>query len=120
MMNRALFWKLSAISVLICLIGAGIAALAHSVSLAGGIALGAAVGVTPFLSWAWLLRPGRPKVLATLFFFGKFVAYAAAFYFLVTREIVNPIGVFLGMTTAIAILLFGALLRLSPAKEASS
>jgi len=117
MIDRKTIALLSLTSLLLALCGAPLVWILHSSAMAVGVVLGAVVGVAPFLSWAWILRQGRPRLLASLFFLAKFALYGAAFYLLVTRGLASPFGVFLGLTAAIVVQLVGAFVLLSPERS---
>lgn len=92
----------------------------RSPALAGGLALGFALGALPFASWAWVLRSGgRGRLLAVLLLVVKMALYAGALYLLVTREIVNPVGVMIGLTEVVFLVPIAVLLSPAPAKEAA-
>lgn len=117
MIDRTLVVKLSLAAALFVLAGAIVAAAAHSVSLGGGIALGAALGAAPFLSWAWILKASRNRALAALLLVAKISIYSGALYLGVTRGFVAPFGVFLGITGVLVVVFAGAWIRLSQPKE---
>jgi hypothetical protein len=89
-------------------------ALDRSLRLAGGLVLGALLGAAPFLSWGFILSRGfserRHRVLAALLGVGKLALYAGLLYYFVTRSLASPLGVMIGMTGEIGIILVGSLL----------
>ena len=112
-------------AAVLLLVSAGLAvALGAPVSFAGGLALGFLLGAVPFLSWSWIvaraLGSKRGRILAVVLLALKLALYAGALYLGVTRELVNPVGVMVGMTVAAFVLVLGSLwTSMAPAKEAS-
>ena len=112
-------------AAVLLLVSAGLAvALGAPVSFAGGLALGFLLGAVPFLSWSWIvaraLGSKRGRILAVVLLALKLALYAGALYLGVTRELVSPVGVMVGMTVAAFVLVLGSLwTSMAPAKEAS-
>ena len=117
-LKRLLLW-----AAVLLLVSAGAAlAFGAPVSFAGGLALGYVLGATPFASWTWILNRAmgskRGRILAVLLLLTKLALYAGALYVCVTRNLVNPVGVLVGMTGVGFILVLGVLWKgSSPAKE---
>lgn len=103
MVDRTFLVRTSWIAAVLCLLAAGVGLAADSAAMAGGIAFGGALGLTPFVSWSLLLRAARAKTWVVLLLVGKLGAYSAGLYFLVTKGVVRPLGVFLGMTAVILV-----------------
>ena len=111
-------------AAVLLLVSTGVAvALGAPVSFAGGLALGFALGALPFASWAWIaargLKSPRARLLVVLLLVAKLGIYSGALYFFVTRSLVNPLGVMIGITGVVATVGIGALLPPAPAKEAA-
>jgi hypothetical protein len=117
MIDRSLILRLSIVCAVVCVAAAGAGAALHSLAFAGGILLGGAVGLAPFLTWAWAARTKRRKLLPLLFF-AKLAVYSGLFYLFVTRAAVNPFAVFIGITLSIAVCVVGAYARMT-AQEAA-
>jgi hypothetical protein len=118
--------KRSLLLAALLLLGSAGAALAFGapLSFAGGIALGFVLGATPVASWAWVVRRAlgsrRGIALAVGLLFVKMALYAGVLYVCVTRNVVNPVGVLVGMTSVAFVLVLGALWKgTAPAKEVS-
>jgi hypothetical protein len=118
--------KRSLLLAALLLLGSAGAAVAFGAPLAfaGGLALGFFLGATPVASWAWIVRRAlgspRGKILAVVLLFVKMAVYAGALYLGVTREIVSPVGVLVGMTGVAFVFVLGALWKgTAPAKEVS-
>ncbi len=119
MIDRTAVRRLTLVSaVLFAVAGAAALAVWRSPALAGGIALGFALGLTPFLSWTWIAsgwdRPGR-RAAAVAFLLIKMALYAGALWLLVMRDVVSPAGVAVGLTIVVFTFVGGALL-MPPAK----
>jgi hypothetical protein len=110
-------------AALLVLLSAGAAvALGAPVSFAGGLALGFLLAATPFASWTWVLSRAmgtrRGRVLAVVLLLAKMALYSGALYVCVTRNLVSPVGVLIGMTGVAFLLILGCLWAApSPAKE---
>lgn len=122
MIDRTAVRRLTLVSAIMFLLAAVLAlSIWRSLPLAGGIGLGFVLGIAPFLSWAWLVWGGlgtlRRRVLAVVLVLAKLALYAGALYLLVTREIVDPVGVLVGITLVVFTLAGGALLTPSQARE---
>ena len=76
-------------------------ALGAPLSFAGGLLLGFVLGAAPFLSWAWIASRTtagkRSRVLSIVLLALKLPLYGGALYLGVTRQVVNPIAVMLGI-----------------------
>jgi len=112
---------LGAAALLLVSAGAAVA-LGAPLAFAGGLALGYVLGAAPFASWTWILRRAmgskRGWILAAVLLVAKLGLYSAALYLCVTRNLVNPVGVLVGMTGVGFILILGVLWGgTSPAKE---
>jgi hypothetical protein len=115
--------RLLLIAAVLFLVASGVALVAGSVPLAGGLLLGFILGAAPFASWAWIaargLRSTRARALAVALLAAKLALYAGALYLFVTKNLVNPIGVMAGVTGVVALVSIGALLAPAPAKGAA-
>ena len=114
---------LGAAVLLLAAAGASVA-LGASLGFAGGLALGFFLGALPFASWTWIVKRamgskrGPALVVAALVL--KLALYSGALYVCVTRNLVNPVGVLVGMTGVGFLLILGVLWGApSPAKEVS-
>jgi hypothetical protein len=122
MTDRHRLLRLFAVSAALLLVSAGAALAFGRPALAGGLALGFALGLAPFASWAWIASRGleshRNRLLAVLVILAKLGLYAAALY--VALPSVEPAGVFGGVTGVVGIFSIGLLLAPSPRpKEAA-
>ena len=112
-------------AAVLLLVSAGLAvALGAPLSFAGGLILGFLLGAVPFLSWSWIvaraLGSKRGRALAVAILALKLALYSGALYLGVSRELVSPVGVMIGMTGAAFVLVLGSLwTSTAPAKEAS-
>src|SRR5688572_14587143 len=112
-------------AAVLLLLSAGVAAAAGApVAFAGGLVLGFLLGAVPFLSWTWIVSRAvgskRGRVLAVVLLVGKLAFYSGALYLGVTRELVSPVGVMVGMTVVAFTLVLGSLWASAPpAKEVS-
>src|SRR5262245_56906131 len=112
-------------AAVLLLVSAGLAvALGAHVSFAGGLVLGFVLGALPFVSWSWIvsraLSSKGGRVLTVLILALKLALYSGALYVGVTRELVSPVGIMIGMTGAAFILVLGNLwTSTAPAKEVS-
>ncbi len=114
-MTTARLGRLLATGAALCLGAAGASwALGGSPGLAGGILLGLALGAAPFASWAWVAARGlsthRNRAVAALLLAVKLALYSGTLYLLVTREVVRPVGVFIGVSAVVAVVTVGSLL----------
>ena len=102
-------------------IASAVALLAGAPALAGGFALGFALGALPFASWAWIasrgLKSARARLLTVVLLACKLAVYSGALYLFVTRGLVNPVGVMIGITGVVATVGVGTLIAPAPAKE---
>lgn len=123
MIDRARLKRLLLVAGVLFFITAGSALLAGFPKLGGGLALGFVLGALPFASWAWIatrgLRSPRARALAVVLLAVKMALYSGALYLFVTRELVHPVGVLVGITGVVAVVSVGALLPPAPAKEAA-
>lgn len=88
-----------------------------SPAMAGGLALGFGLGMTPFASWAWIASRGlsrrRNRILAVLLVGAKLGLYGGALYLPVAREVVNALGVLAGITAVVLVVSVGTLVASS-------
>ena len=89
---------------------------------AGGLLVGLVLGGLPAASWAWIAVRGmesrRNRVLAAVLMLGKLFFYSGVLFLVVTRPVVDPVAVFVGITAVVAVLSVGTLLaRPEPPKE---
>jgi len=115
MINGTLLRRLLSLSGALLVLACGAAlAVGRSPALAGGLALGFGLGAAPFASWAWIASRGlatrRNRIIAALIVLAKLGVYSGALYLLVTREVVNPVGVLGGLTGVVLVVCVGALL----------
>ena len=112
-------------AAVLLLVSAGVTlAVGVPVSFAGGLALGYVLGAAPFASWSWIVSRAvgsrRGRILAVVLLAVKLAFYAGALYLGITRALVSPVGVMIGMTTVALALVLGTLwTATSPAKEVS-
>ena len=111
-------------AVLLLVAAAASVALGASLSFAGGLALGFLLGALPFASWTWVMKRAmgskRGPALVVAMLILKLALYSGTLYVCVTRNLVNPVGVLVGMTGVAFLLILGVLWGGSaPAKEAS-
>lgn len=98
------------LSLITLLLAAGISAVAMasgSPRIAGGIAAGAGLGLLPAVSWSalgGLLFAAKSPVLFGVISLGKLLVYAAALFFLVGGNLVDPLA-FAGALIAPSLLL---------------
>jgi hypothetical protein len=94
--------------------------LGQPLPFAAGLLLGVALGAVPFASWAWIAARGfstrRARVLAVALLAGKMVLYGGALFLLVTRPVVNPVAVMIGITI-VSFTVVGSALIGSPAPK---
>jgi hypothetical protein len=111
-------------AAVLLLVSAGLAvALGAPIPFAGGLALGFLLGAVPFLSWTWIvarvLHSKHGRALTVMLLAVKLAFYSGALYLGVTRELVSPVGVMVGMTAVAFVLVLGCLWTSpAPAKEA--
>jgi len=125
MIDGAQLKRLLLVAALLLLVSAGAsAALGAPLSVAGGLALGYILGAAPVASWALIVqramasRSGR--ILAAVLLILKLAFYSGALYLGVTRELVSPVAIFIGMLGVLLVLIVGVLWQKSaPAKEVS-
>lgn len=120
MIDRPGILKISLLPAAVCLVGAGVATSLRSLSFGGGVLLGGALGIAPFVSWAWLMGNLQKRALLFGVLAGKLAVYGGSLYLLVTREIVSPFAVFLGISAVLFLYTIAMTVRLSVTKEATS
>ena len=115
MIDNALLKRLLLVAAALLVISAGaVFALGAPLSFALGMGLGFLLGAVPVASWAWVaprILMGRSRVLAALLLFLKLGFYAGALYLGVYKNLVNPVGILIGMTGVGTVLILGILLR---------
>lgn len=114
MIDRALLRRLLGVAGAILAVAAGASwAVWGTWMVAGGLAVGFALGAIPFLSWGWILSWGlggvKARALAVAVLSGKLLLYAGLLYFFVTRNLVHPAGVLAGITLVVAVLSIGVI-----------
>jgi hypothetical protein len=110
MIEPVLVRRLSLITLLLAAGSSAAAFASGSPRIAGGVAAGAGLGLLPVVSWSALggmLFAARSPFLFGAISLGKLLVYAAALFFLVGRNLVDPLA-FAGALLAPS-LLFGAL-----------
>ena len=123
MIDSAQLKRLLLAAAVLFFIASGVALLAGSPRLAAGFGLGFALGALPFASWAWIasrgMKSARTRALTVVLLALKLGLYAGLLYVFVTRKLVEPLGVVVGITGVVATMTVGALLapRPAPAKE---
>lgn len=114
MIDRRTVWRLTGVSAAASVLAAGALLALGRPMMAGGVGVGAVLGLIPFLSWTWMAGGGwgsrRRRILAVVVLGGKLGVYAGALHLLVTKERVSPIGVFLGITAVVAVFAIGGFL----------
>jgi hypothetical protein len=95
-------------ALLVFLAAAAVWAATSSLSLPGGLVLGFALGAIPFASWAWVAGRARTRVVAALLLAVKLPLYAGVLYLFVTRRLVHPAGVLIGITAVVTVLSVGS------------
>jgi len=112
-------------AAVLLLVSAGLAvALGAPIAFAGGLALGYLLGAAPFASWTWIVSRAvgsrRGRIFAVVLLAVKLAFYAGALYLGISRALVSPVGVMIGMTAVALALVLGSLwTATSPAKEVS-
>ena len=119
MIDRSLVQRLLLASLaLLLLMASGSFAIWNSFAIPGGLALGFLLGALPLASWTWIagrLFAGRGRVLAVLLLSAKLPLYAGILF--VTRTLVHPAAVMVGITAVVLVAACGALLGgAAPAK----
>ena len=123
MIDSAQLKRLLLVAVALLLVSAGASvALGAPLSFAGGLALGYVLGATPVASWSWIVQRAlatkRGRILAVVLLLVKMAFYAGALYLCVTRNLVDPVGVLVGMLAVAAVIVIGVLWKgCDPAKE---
>ena len=81
---------------------------------AAGLIVGFVLGALPAASWAWIAARGfatkRNRILAGVLMVGKLFFYSGVLFLVVTRPVVDPVAVFVGITGVVAVLSLGSLL----------
>lgn len=125
MIDSLLLRRLLRLVGVLLVVSAGAALLmGRSPALAGGLALGFALGAVPFVSWAWIASRGlatrRNRAIAALLVLSKLGLYSGVLYLMVTREVVDPAGVLAGLTGSVLAVSVGAWVGAPPRpKEAA-
>ena len=123
MIDRVRLKRPLLLAAVLFFIASGTAFLAGAPAFSGGLALGFVLGALPFASWAWIaargLKSARARLLAVLLLITKLGIYSGALYLFVTRHLVNPAGVMVGITGVVATVSIGSFLPAAPAKEAA-
>jgi hypothetical protein len=118
MIDSALLKRLLLLAAALFALSAAGLLIAGLPAFAGGLGLGYVLGALPFASWAWIATRGfeskRNRVLAAVLMFGKLGVYSGALYLCVTRNLVNPVGVLVGVTGVAFIVIVGGLLAPAP------
>lgn len=122
MIDTARLRRLLAVAAGLLAVGGAVAvATGGSAALAGGLALGYALGALPFAFWMWIATQGlsghRPRMVAAVLLVAKLGVISLALYLLVYRPLVDPVGVLIGMAAVGAVVVLGALA--APAREAA-
>ena len=120
MIDRTRLRRLLLVAVVVFLVSAAAAfAVTRSLEIPGGLLLGFLLGVAPFASWAWILSRGlttrNGRVLTVVLLVAKIGVYSGLLYFFVTRDLVHPVGVLIGITEVVGVMTIGMLLP-PPAK----
>ena len=123
MIDTARLKQLLLIAAVLVFIASGALLLAGMPATAGGLGVGFGLGALPFASWAWIasrsMKSTRVRILTALLLVSKLGIYSGALYLTVSRKLVNPLGVMIGITAVVATVLLGSLLPPAPAKEAA-
>jgi hypothetical protein len=121
MIDRTTLTRLVLVAAVV-LIGAGAASVAvwRSLAVAGGLATGFALGLFPFLSWAWIAKTGfatvSRRVAVVFLLLAKLSLYSGVLYVLVTRHLVHPAGVMAGIAVVAFTFCIGLLIVPRPSK----
>jgi hypothetical protein len=111
--------SLVAAALFSALAAGGTLLLGQAGGIAGGLLLGAGLGALPFASWSWVAARGlasrRARALAVVLLAGKLALYGGVLFLLVTRPVVSPVAVMIGITLTSFIVVAGALVG-APAK----
>ena len=109
-------------AVLLSAAAIGSAAIGR-VAFAGGLLVGLVLGALPAASWAWIAARGlaskRNRILAGVLVCGKLFFYSGLLFLVVSRPLVDPVAVFVGVTAVVAVLTIGSLLAPPRPKEAA-
>ena len=121
MIDRAALIKLTLIAAVVCAAGAAVSFGAWGGAVAGGVGVGALLGMVPFLSWSYaagaLEASPRRRALGVMLLVGKLGLYAAALYLTVAKALVHPAGVMAGLGVVAFIFITGSMMLPRP-KEA--
>src|SRR5258706_2787775 len=123
MIDSGLLKRILLLAAVLFAVSAGAAAALGFLRFAGGLALGALLGAAPFATWGWIaaraMNSGRARIVAALLLIGKLAFYSGALYVCVTKSLVNPVGVLVGITGVAFLFILGSLLgKAAPVKEA--
>ena len=120
MIDRAALTRLSLVAAVVCAVAAAVAFAIGGGRAAGGVGVGAGLGLIPFLSWTYIVgaieSSPRLRLLAALLLLGKMGLYAVILYFTVTKHVVDPVGLMVGIGLVTFTFLTGTLM--APKKEA--
>ncbi len=124
MIDTAVLKRLLTLAAALLAVSAGGAlAFGAPLSLSGGLVLGFLLGAAPIASWAWVaprLLRGKSRALAVVLLALKLAFYSGALYLGIYKQAVSPVGVAIGMTGVVGVVVVGVLLRTpAPAKEAA-
>ena len=119
MIDRAILSRLTLVTAVLFLPVAGLAyAIWRSLPVVGGLATGFVLGLIPFLSWAWIAARGLAtsgtRALTVLLLAAKLGLYAGVLYLSVTRGVVDPVGVLVGITLVVFTFTAGTLASSRP------
>jgi F0F1-type ATP synthase assembly protein I len=121
MIDGAAIRRLTVASAIVLVLAASFCFALWPPKVAIGLLAGGAIGLIPFLSWALLARcfagTAGARALGLVALVAKLGLYAALFYALVTRELVNPAGVMAGITLVAFTFALGALAVPQRARE---
>src|SRR5262245_15780258 len=94
--------------------------LGQPFAFAAGLLLGCALGAVPFASWAFIVSRGfatrRARILTIVLLAGKLVLYGGVLFLLVTRPVVSPVAVMIGIALTTFVVVAGALVGAPAAK----
>lgn len=113
--------RLILIAAILLSAAAVVSAALGRLPFAAGLLVGLVLGSLPAISWAWIAARGfasrRNKILAALMMVGKLGFYSGALYLVVTKPVVEPVAVFVGITAVVGVLSVGALIVPPPAPK---
>lgn len=105
---------LAASALLTALLAAGAGFYWKSAALAGGIGVGLVLGAAPFASWAWIasrvMRGVRTRAMAIFLIVSKLGLYSLTLWLTVSKNLVDPVGIFVGLSAVVFVLIGGSLL----------